>query len=294
MIMDKKCVLCILNQILRVSDYLKLEKSKADLIFKGVLKKVSNMNFSNITSPEFSEKVYDIFNEVLDEKDPYKRLRKEQNDMVLDRIDFFRNKIKNSSDPLFVSGLYSLVGNVIDYGSEEILDTNEIFGKVDSIKIVVNDYTKFKKCLKRGKRLLIIADNAGEAVFDMLFIERIKIFNPGIEVHYGVRSKPAINDVLKEDAEYIGLNRVASILETGSTFAGTVISRSTEKLKNVYYNSDIIVSKGQGNFETLEGEPENIFYVFKVKCDVVARYVHLDYGSLVMAFGNTIKNIIVK
>ena len=292
--MHKECILCILNQIIRVSEYLKLDKKKGDLIFKEALKKVSKMNFSGVTSPEFSAKVYEIFNEILGEKDPYKRLRKEQKDMVLEKINFFRSEIKNSTEPLFHASLYSLVGNIIDYGSAELFDLNEIFEKIDDINITLNDYPEFKKILKKGKKLLIIGDNAGEAVFDMLFIEQIKEFNPEIEVFYGVRSQPAINDVLREDAKYIGLEKIAEIIETGSTFAGTVISKSTEKFQNIYHSSDIVISKGQGNYETLDEERENIFFIFKVKCNIVAKHTKLDYGSLVLAFSDTIRNQALK
>jgi uncharacterized protein with ATP-grasp and redox domains len=265
-------------------NYLGLDEEKKDLIFQKALKKAANIPYAEITSPEFSEKIYEVVEDISGEPDLYKTLRREQNRMVMDKIDIFRDKIKHSLDPLLTSGYYALLGNIIDYGGVRIFDPGEIFKQCDTINITVNDYPEFKKRLQEASRVLILADNAGEAVFDRLFIEEMKRFNPNLEVYYAVRSKPAINDVIKEDAEYIGMDRVAHIVETGSTCAGIIVPRSTQAFKKIYYTADIIISKGQGNFETLEKEPEDILLIFKVKCDIVAKYINLDLGSLVFAF----------
>ena len=281
---NRYCVVCILNQVLRVVDYLGLDEEKKDRIFQKALKKAADIPYTEITSPEFSEKIYAVVEDISGEPDLYKTLRREQNQMVMDTIDIFRDKINHSPDPLLTAGYYALLGNIIDYGGVRIFDPGEIFKQCDTINITVNDYPEFKKRLQEASRVLILADNAGEAVFDRLFIEEMKRFNSRLEVYYGVRSKPAINDVIKEDAEYIGIDRVAHVVETGATCAGVIVARSTEAFKKIYYSSDIIISKGQGNFETLEKEPEDILYIFKVKCDIVAKYVNLDLGSLVFAF----------
>ncbi len=281
---NRYCVVCILNQVLRVVNYLGLDEEKKDLIFQKALKKAAEIPYAEITSPEFSEKIYEVVEDISGEPDLYKTLRREQNRMVMDKIDIFRDKIKHSLDPLLTSGYYALLGNIIDYGGVRIFDPDEIFKQCDTINITVNDYPEFKKRLQEARRVLILADNAGEAVFDRLFIEEMKRLNPNLEVYYGVRSKPAINDVIREDAEYIGMDRVAHIVETGSTCAGIIVPRSTQAFKKIYYTADLIISKGQGNFETLEKEPEDILLIFKVKCDIVAKYINLDLGSLVFAF----------
>lgn len=288
---DRSCVVCILNQVLRAADYLGLDEEKQDRIFTAALKRASELPYKEITAPEFSEHIYKIVAAVSGNTDPYKTLRREQNRMVLDKIDIIRERIQSSPDPLLAAGYYALLGNIIDYGGVRIFNTDEIFDQnhAQDISITVNDYPRFRSRLQTAKRLLILADNAGEAVFDLVFIEEIKRFNPELEVFYGVRSAPAINDVLREDAEFIGIQQAAHILETGATCAGTVVDKGTEEFKQVYFSSDFIISKGQGNFETLEDQPEDIFFIFKVKCDVVARHVNLDLGSLVFAFKSSFK-----
>ncbi len=284
MFLENYCIVCVLNQIIRLCDFSGIDGEQKDRVFKEALKKAGGIDYEQMTSPQFAEKLYDVFTEVTGEKDPYKKLRKEQNDMVLDKLDFFREKISSAADPLYCAAIYALAGNIIDYGTDRLFDPDEIFCRFENIELAVNDYEEFKKRLQKGKKLLILGDNAGEAVFDRLFIEEIRTFNPAVEIFYGVRSKPAINDILKEDAEYIGLDKVAFVLETGSTFAGTVISKSTEEFQKIYHSADIIISKGQGNFETLEGADEDILFVFKVKCAVVARHMNLPLGSLLFAF----------
>ena len=95
--------------------------------------------------------------------------------------------------------------------------------------------------------------------------------------------------LLEEDARYIGLDKVAHVIKTGSTFAGTDISKSTKQFQKIYHDADIVISKGQGNFETLEEEGRDILFILKVKCDVVARHANLELGSLLFAFNNTLK-----
>lgn len=287
--MQSRCVVCILNQMLRLSDLLKYDETFVRRVFIRAARQISEMDFFSMTAPEFAEYIYDIFSKESGNSDPYRNLRKSQNEMVLNQIGYFRKEIENSPDPLFTAAFYSLIGNIIDYGGQELYNLDVLFDQYHGTPIALNDFPVCQAKLLAGNRILIIADNAGEAVFDLLLIEQIRRLNPSARLFYAVRSKPAINDVLREDAESIGIDRHAMILESGSTFAGTRINRANAIFRELYDSSDLIISKGQGNFETLETEPENIFFVFKVKCDVVARYIGMQNGDLILAFRETIQ-----
>ena len=289
MLSDNYCVGCVLNQVIRVCEYTGLDQGKKDLIFKEALQKAGEIDYKKMSSPEFAEKIYRLFSDISGERDPYKKLRKEQNDLILDKIDFFREKIRKSPDPLKKSAVYSLIGNIIDYGAVRLFDPDELFQQFDDVRLSIDDYAEFRRRLRGEKKLLIIGDNAGEAVFDRLFIEEMRRFNPAVTIVYGVRSAPAINDMLEKDARYIGLDKVAEVVKTGSTFAGTDISKSTKQFQKIYHDADIVISKGQGNFETLEEEGRDILFILKVKCEVVARHANLELGSLLFAFNNTLK-----
>jgi len=286
--MQNSCVLCVLNQILRVSDFLNCSQITTDEVFRLALEKIPRLDFPSMTAPEFAEHIYDIFSHVSGEPDPYRRLRKEQNMMIMNRIGYFRDKIDCSDNPLFTALFYSLMGNMIDYGGEDLYDDVDIFKQYGSIQLTVNDFPLFRERLLRGNQILILADNAGEAVFDLLFLEQMKRVNSRATYHYGVRAKPAINDVLIDDAKFIGLDRHANLLETGSTFAGTRLARSSPEFRKIYHEADLVISKGQGNFETLEAESDDILFSFKVKCEVVAAYTGLKKGDLVFGFRSSI------
>ncbi|MFC2154873.1 DUF89 domain-containing protein [Acidobacteriota bacterium] len=289
MLADNHCVGCVLNQVIRVCEYAGVNQGRKDLIFKKALQRAAEIDLKKMSSPEFAEKIYRVFSDISGEKDPYEKLRKEQNDLILDKIDFFREKIRDSSDPLKKSAIYSLTGNIIDYGAVRLFNPGELFQHFDDVQLSIDDYTEFRRRLRKGGKILIIGDNAGEAVFDRLFIEEMRRFNPSVTIVYGVRSAPAINDMLEEDARYIGLDKVAEVVKTGSTFAGTDISKSTKQFQKIYHNADIVISKGQGNFETLEEEGRDILFILKVKCEVVARHANLKLGSRLFAFNNTLK-----
>jgi len=286
--MRNECAVCILNQIIRVADYMGLDKERGDRMFREALKKTLETGYEGMTPPFFSGKIYEAVSGITGNNDPYKKLRKEQNHLILDNGPLFRGRIRESEDPLFTSLFYTLIGNIIDYGGVEIFDTDRVFGEISEHEITVNDYPRFRQELGTAESLLIISDNAGEAVFDLFFMEQLKKSFPGLKIVYGVRSGPAINDVIREDAEYIGIGEYAEIVETGSTYAGTMIQYADPGFVKIYNDADIVISKGQGNFETLDTETgKDIFFVFKVKCRIVAEYTALPLNSLVLAYGSS-------
>jgi len=282
----RECITCILNQIIRVSDYLNLDEDEKDIILQKALKRSAKYDYKHLSPPEFSEFLYDIVIDETGQRDPYKSLKKEQNDSVMNNPYSFEEKIFNSMNPLKKAAKYALAGNIIDYGGVQTFDID--FKELDKIKVDIDDFSEFARELKTAKTLLYIADNAGEAVFDKFFITQIKEFYKDIKISYAVKSRPAINDVVKYDAEYIGIDSVAEIIESGMGMAGTVIEKTTDEFKKLFEISDIVISKGQGNFETLDIEKRKILFIFKVKCKIVANYSGIKLGSNIFAFNTNL------
>jgi len=285
---EESCITCVLNQMSRVIDYAGIDPGLSRRIGTAARERAGEIAGGKLTAPEFAGEIYRVFTALSGISDPYKSLRKEQNDLVLNHLEFFKNHLSQAPDPLYAAALYALLGNIIDYGGVEIFDTGEVFGPPGQIRPTLDDYPEFRQKLAHAESLLIIGDNAGEAVLDRLFIEEVKRFNPSLHVIYGVRSGPAINDVLLEDAHYIGLPEVAEVIPTGATYAGTRVSRSTTQFRHIYHHADLVISKGQGNYETLEQEEREILFIFKVKCPVVSRYSGIPLGSLVLAFNRSL------
>ena len=129
-----------------------------------------------------------------------------------------------------------------------------------------------------------MADNAGETVFDRILIEEIKKGDSNKEIIYAVKESPAINDALIEDAYYCGIDRIAKVISSGSDAPGTVLSLCSKKFLKLYRNADMIISKGQGNFEALSNAKRPIFFMFMAKCPVIAREVNCKIGDVILLY----------
>ena len=148
----------------------------------------------------------------------------------------------------------------------------------------LNDYIEFRKSIDKAKHLLILGDNAGEIVFDKLLVLNIKDLYPKLEIIYSVRSSPIINDATIEDAKFISLTDLVQVVESSAT-PGVDIATSTEEFKEIFSRKEgVILSKGQGNFETLYGleiPQKDIYYLLKVKCNLMERIFNVKIGDLI-------------
>ena len=139
-------------------------------------------------------------------------------------------------------------------------------------------YPRFKRALKKAKRILYIGDNAGEAVFDRVLIEELK----NKEIIFAVKAKPIINDVLFEDAVVCGIDKCALIISSGCDAPGTLLKFCSREFLKVYRDIDLVISKGQGNFEALAEEKRPIFFLFRAKCPVVAKHLGCKLGDIIV------------
>ena len=136
--------------------------------------------------------------------------------------------------------------------------------------------------MNTSKNILYLADNAGETIFDRVLIEEIKGLYGDKSIFYAVRERPIINDALKEDARACGIDRIADVISSGSDTPGTIISLCSEAFLKIYRDADMIISKGQGNFEALSDVSRPIFYLFMVKCPVVAKDLGCRIGDIIL------------
>ncbi len=287
--MGRECVLCILNQMLRVADHLKLDEKQADALFEAALSEAAGHSFHDITSPQYAERIYDRIAELTGRPDPYRELKRQQNEWALSQSERIESMLSKAADPLRLSAELALLGNIIDYGGVTLFDPAGIFSEAGNLQLAVDDYALMSKRMKKAGTLLMIGDNAGEAVFDKFWLREIRNAFPKLRLIYAVRREPAINDMTLEDAREIGMDEVAELIHSGSSFAGTVPELASEPFRSLFNQADLVISKGQGNYETLEDTDREVFFVFKVKCDVVSRYSGLPLGSLVMGCGSSLQ-----
>ncbi len=227
--------------------------------------------------PESARLIYHKVKEITGNLDPYKKIKIESTQKALSLYPSLENRLEESKDRLLTAIQIAIAGNVIDFGADWDLDIESETTKVLEMNFAVCDYNGFKSNLDKAPNVLYIADNSGECVFDRILINEIK--KP---VTYVVRGMPIINDATYEDAVQAGIDRVATILSSGTDAPGTVLETCNLEFKNVYKNSEFIISKGQGNYEALSKEKRPIFFLLKTKCNVVSDDIGVRRGDIVL------------
>ncbi len=278
MLFSSYCVKCVVWQAFDIFSRTKVSEAKKRRILKRFLDYLSQFNYDK-TSPEVAEVFYEIFMEETGIEDPYKKEKKEHNEIAKNFIKTLE-KPKNLSDAVKIS----VLGNILDYGTMERFSIEDEKKKVFEKDFAVFDINELEISLRNSKKILIIGDNAGEIVFDKILVEFIKERYAPEKLYYSVRGYPMINDATVEDAEYAEINKYAEIITTGQRLAGVVVKKSSKIFKNIFYSSDTVISKGQGNFETLEQEKRRIFFLFKIKCPVVAEYLKFSVGDFLLLY----------
>ena len=202
---------------------------------------------------------------------PYGEIKKKYNDLVLSMEDSLREKIEAAGDPLTAALLFARVGNYIDFGAMSSVDEDVFLAMFDDASPREEDRAAmasfFRQCAE-AERFLLIADNCGEIVLDKLFLQQLKRRFPRLQVTVMVRGGEVLNDVTAEDAEYTGLSRVAGIVSNGAPVAGTIYDMLSPEAKAALDDADVILAKGQGNYETLGARGRHVFYSMLCKCDL--------------------------
>ena len=192
------------------------------------------------------------------------------NDLLLSMEDALEQKIRSKKDPLEAALCLARLGNYIDFSAlsevsaEKLL---ELLGQSEQETLDVGEYGCFRKDLENGKRLVYLTDNCGEIVLDKILIKLLKEQYPQLSIEVLVRGIAVTNDATLEDARYVGLTEVVPVFGNGSGIAGTELTHISEEARRKLKQADLILSKGQGNFETLHTCGLNIYYLFLCKCD---------------------------
>lgn len=198
-------------------------------------------------------------------------IKKEYNDLVLSMKEDLKQKISESDDPLKCAFLYARLGNYIDFGAMNHVDKEEFLKLFDRTKDEEPEplvYERFLTQCAAADHFLLLADNCGEIVLDGLFLEELKKRFPKMTLSVMVRGEEVLNDVTIEDAVYCGIDQLANVVSTGNGVAGVVPSMLSSEAMEILEKADVILSKGQGNFETIGGGKYHIFYSFLCKCDL--------------------------
>lgn len=284
--LNLNCILCNLKQVLTVTDLVKVDAAQQELIMREVLGYLQNTNYQR-SNPEVIKGTWDIITQHIQNENPYKDIKNYYNGVVMEMADPIQRLIQESDDAFQVALKIAITGNLIDFASNHHFDASMLLEKINNIHkqpLVIDDSKKMYEKLKAAKTLLYLGDNCGEIVLDKIFIAYLKQVVPNLKVYFGVRGKPIVNDVTVEDAEFVQMQEVAEVISNGDGSLGTVIEKTSIAFKKVFYKADVIIAKGQGNYESLsEIKREHLFFLFMAKCDAVAQSLHIANLSIVCA-----------
>jgi len=213
-------------------------------------------------------------------RDPFKDIKSEYNQIALGLYPSLKTIIRESQDSLQTSTRLAIAGNVIDFGIFTFIDIEGTIKRSLDSELAVDDYGDFRNAVGSSDNILYVTDNAGEIVFDRLLVETL--ISLGKNVMVAVKGSPVINDATVEDARESGLVHVCEVIDNGSEAVGTIFQWTSLKFQEIFKNAQLIISKGQANFETLFGTRKNIFFLFQSKCRVVSQELDLPIGSMIL------------
>lgn len=238
-----------------------------------------------MSSPEVAGEISRLQAESFGVQDPYAALKSHFNQLVLDCSDSLRSRIADAEDPLLCAIQYALVGNYIDFGALSHVDEGELlrqFSAAQEIRLDPEQYHRLLKDLETAQNLLYITDNCGEIAADKLVMEVLHARYPKLCITAMVRGKPVLNDATMQDAQQVGLDKLARVIDNGNGVAGTSLAALSPEARSAMDSADVILAKGQGNFETLRKCGKNIYYLFLCKCDMFARQFGVKKFSAIL------------
>ena len=270
-----------MDQALRAGRIATKDEAKIKELLNSVGCMIKDIPMEN-TPPETGDIIYREVSRITGISDPYKEIKKANIKEVLALYPELKKIEKASGNSLLTAIRIAIAGNVIDFGANENFNIEEELYDIFKRDFAILDYDEFRNSLNETHEILYIGDNAGECVFDKILIEEMK--KPVI---YIVRDMPVINDAIYEDAVQAGIDKVATILSSGTDAPGTILSTCTPEFKQIYNRSTFIISKGQGNYEALSSEKRPIFFLLKTKCHVIANHIGSNEGDFVLKAVNT-------
>lgn len=280
-----ECVRCIVGQIDKATKLLNLEKDLSKEIMKEVEKRALKFSF-NETPPYIAKNVYEYLALKSGLEDPLETLKQASIKQATTYVPLIEEKIKNSNDKLFTAIKAAVAGNVIDFATTKEFSLDEEINSIFDTSFTINDYKIFKEELEKTKELIILSDNAGENVFDKILVKTIKNLYPKMKIYYATRGKAIINDITTKEAYQVGIDKYCEVISSGVDTPGLEKKRADRSFLELFEKTPLVLSKGMGNFECLESYKDNrIFFLFKVKCEVVANQISRNLGEIILKRG---------
>ncbi len=273
------CFPCFLRQTLDAARMATEDEVTQRRIIQTVASLIAELP-SETTPIEVGLEIHRVIRAMSGCADPYRSVKRESNDHALSLFPELRQRVMESPDPLLAAAKLAAVGNVIDFGANPGFDLDRSIEEGWAADLTGSDYPAFRRRVEQARDVLYLGDNAGEIVFDKLLVEQMA--KNGARIAFAVRGGSILNDATMEDASYVGMDRLAEIVSSGVLSPGTILGHAHPAFLDRFDRAELILAKGQGNYEGLSDVPAPLFFLLKVKCPVIARHMGTELGDLVL------------
>ena len=274
----QECLVCVLAQALRAARVATEDTGVQRAILDAASERVPTLDL-NESPAVISMCAYELAAELSGKADPYGALKFEQNRHAMTLEQELRELVRNGDDPLLSALHLAAAGNIIDLGTmhAQQIDVRQAVEQVMAESFAVEHLAEFRDSLARCRDLLYLLDNAGEIVFDKILVEELAKHTTVTAV---VKAGPIINDATMEDAVQVGLPDICEVIDTGGAFIGAPPSLVPESFSKRMHAADMIIGKGQGNYETIDDFPGDVFLILRAKCEIVAAHMGVEFGQV--------------
>lgn len=274
------CLECMASQALRAARVATNDLAAQREILDRVVSVIPDQDLEK--SPgELSLSIYRAVFAVTGIVDPYRDIKRAQNEAALELEPDLRAIVQAAEDPLLAALYLSAAGNIIDLGvrHSDRIDVRATVEQVMRDGFAIDDTPALRESLSHAKDLVFLLDNAGEIVFDKLLIEELQKYSKVTAV---VKAAPILNDVLYEDAQQVGLSALCEVIDNGGAFIGSPLGLVPPSFVERLHRADMLIGKGQGNYETLDEFPGDVFLILRAKCEAIAAHMGVKYGQVAL------------
>lgn len=273
------CIPCFVRQIDESMRLCGVDEADGADIMRRLLRYLADADW-NVAPVALAQKIHQQIRSALQNPDPYLPVKQRMNKLARELLPELRRQAAEHNDPIEAAARIAITGNLLDSGAKTSLSDAEVRAAMDRVfhDRLCGSAQSLLKAAQLAKRVLFLADNAGEIVFDRMLIELL----PTEKMVVAVRGSPIINDAIMADAEFVGLPEIVPVISNGSDAPGTLLDDCSEEFRQIFDGSDLIIAKGQGNYESLSDTTKHIFFLLRVKCPLVGGHIGADMGDMVI------------
>ncbi len=277
--MNYECLICQIKSLPQRLKRFEVPEEKRNFVVGELVKEIAKFDLEKGCPPEITTQILERLKDFSAINDPYIKEKEESNTYLLKRYTEFQELVQKSTDPFFTALRLAIAGNIIDFGPTHNFNIDETIQRMLKTNFAIDHSNRLRGKITKAKKILYLGDNAGEIVFDKLFLETIKHSN----VWFAFRGAPVLNDATYNEIRQVGIDKIVNVISNGDNTPSTLLHRVSSDFIEVYKSADLIISKGMGNYEGLMNETDpRLFYLLMIKCPVIGKKIGAKKGDFVV------------